>query len=216
MVKNTSLQIHEAALIAGMINDNRKAQYDLYSYCADYFFSNYRSVFMAEEDVALEILQNSFIKLWENISSRKLYVIEGTVFGKDAKPLTCSIRTYFMAIAKIKYLEFVRMGIKELVRDMRLFEDNDSNLKGIQQYIDIMYDSDDNVMLEIIADVISHMSERCNQILTKFYYEEKDLDCILSEIPSIKSKDALKTKKYKCLEGLKQSANEIYNKYLDS
>lgn len=211
MGKNTYLQTHEAALIAGMINSNRKAQYNLYSYCADYFFSNYKSVFIVQEDIALEILQNSFIKLWENISSKKLYVLEGTVVGKDAKPLTCSIRTYFMAIAKIKYLEYVRMGVKELACDMSLFKDN---YNGLQQYIDIMYDSNDDVMLDIIADVISHMSERCNQILTKFYYEGKDLDCILSELPSIKSKYALKTKKHKCMEGLRQSATEIYNRYL--
>ena len=69
-------------------------------------------------------------------------------------------------------------------------------------------------MLEIIADVISNMSARCSEILTKFYYEEKNLDKILEEIPSIDSKNALKSKKYKCMETLKETAAGIYDLYL--
>jgi hypothetical protein len=83
-------------------------------------------------------------------------------------------------------------------------------------YADFLYDSGDNAMIDIIADVISQMSPRCNEILTKFYYEEKDLDTILSEIPTIENKNALKTKKYKCMEALRNSAQNIYNKYLNS
>ena len=84
------------------------------------------------------------------------------------------------------------------------------------EYIRLLYDTHENTMLEIIADVISHMSDRCNQILSKFYYEEKDLDQILIEIPSIESKNALKTKKYKCMEALRENAKDIYNRYLNS
>lgn len=51
------------------------------------------------------------------------------------------------------------------------------------------------MMLEIIADIISHMSPRCSQILTKFYYEEKKLEIILKEMPTIESYAALKTKR---------------------
>ena len=63
---------------------------------------------------------------------------------------------------------------------------------------------------EIIADCISKMSERCYQILTMFYDEEKNLDTILVELRSFNSKDALKTAKNKCLNKLKESANSIY------
>jgi hypothetical protein len=45
---------------------------------------------------------------------------------------------------------------------------------------------------------------------------KKDLDTILSEIPTIENKNALKTKKYKCMEALRNSAQNIYNKYLNS
>ena len=80
----------------------------------------------------------------------------------------------------------------------------------------MLYDSEENTMLDIIADIISQMSERCREILSKFYYEEKDLDTILSEVSTIDSKDALKTKKHKCMESLRKSAKDIYNRYLNS
>ena len=84
------------------------------------------------------------------------------------------------------------------------------------EYIDMLYDSGENMMLEIIADIISHMSQRCSQILSKFYYKEKKLDIILKEMPTIESYDALKTKKNKCLKALRESAREIYHRKLNS
>jgi hypothetical protein len=136
--------------------------------------------------------------------------------GKNGEPITGSILTYFIGIAKLKYLEVSRQHptyldpeteMGRMIRDGGLENSN---------YADFLYDSGDNAMIDIIADVISQMSPRCNEILTKFYYEEKDLDTILSEIPTIENKNALKTKKYKCMEALRNSAQNIYNKYLNS
>ena len=118
-----------------------------------------------------------------------------------------------MAIARLKYLEWVREHRKILNT-----EDEDKVCKTIdlESYKDILYDESDNRMLEIIADCISHMSERCNQILTLFYYKEKTLDDIMMELPTFDSKNALKTAKYKCMETLRMSAKSIYQKYLNS
>lgn len=98
----------EARLVAGMYNKNKKAQSELYAYCSKYFWANYRGVFFANEQAAKEIFQNTFIAMWENIERRKVYVSEGRVMGKDNEPLSGSILTYFMGIARIKYLEWVR------------------------------------------------------------------------------------------------------------
>ena len=210
------IQENEARLVAGMADKRRRTQYELYAYCSDYFWDNYRGVFFAEENAAAEILQNTFIAFWENIERKKIYVEDGIVMGKDNKPLNGSILTYFMSIARNKYLEYGREHPvyadpeTELGRLLRA-EGFDPN-----EYIDMLYDSGENLMLEIIADVISHMSERCCEILSKFYYEEKDLDTILLEIPTIDSKNALKTKKHKCMEALRTSAKKIYHNYLNS
>lgn len=212
----TPIQEKEACLVEGLANKNRRTQYELYAYCADYFWDNYRGVFFANENDAAEILQNTFVTFWENIEKRKIYVADGIVMGKENKPLNGSILTYFMSIARNKYLEWGREHPvyadpeTEIGRKIRE-EGFDSN-----EYIDMLYDSGENMMLDIIADVISHMSPRCSEILTKFYYEEKKLEVILDEIPTIESKDALKTKKHKCMETLRKSAREIYYRKLNS
>ena len=212
----TPQQEKEARLVAGMYDKNRKIQSELYAYCSKYFWANYRGVFFADEESATEIFQNTFIAMWENIERKKIYVSDGRVMGKNSEPLSCSILTYFMGIARIKYLEWVRehstYADPETEMRRKIKEEGFEAL----QYINMLYDSEDNKMLDIIADVISHMSERCCEILSKFYYEEKDLDTILLEIPTIDSKNALKTKKYKCMESLRTSARNIYLNYLGS
>lgn len=200
----------EARLVAGMYEGDRRAQSELYAYCSDYFWDNYRGVFFADEESAKKIFQTAFIALWEKIEQRKIYASEGYVMGKNNKPLNGSILTYFMAVARLKNLE--------LSRDKSDCVDLEPELAqhDKQQYADMLYDSEENTMLDIIADIISQMSERCREILSKFYYEEKDLDTILSEVSTIDSKDALKTKKHKCMESLRKSAKDIYNRYLNS
>ena len=194
----TPQQEKEARLVAGMYDKDRKIQSELYAYCSDYFWANCQGMFFADDDTAMEIFQNTFVTFWEKIEQRKIYVSEGRVMGKDDEPLRSSILTYFIGIAKNKYKEWVKK--------------NPSNVDieaSKQQYADMLYDSEENKMLDIIADIISRMSERCSQILTKFYVEGKNLDTILMEIPTIESKNSLKTKKYKCTELLRESARDI-------
>lgn len=212
---STPTQQKEARLVEGMADKRRRTQYELYAYCADYFWKNYRGVFFAADDTAAEILQNTFIAFWENIERRKIYVVDGVVMGKDNEPLNGSILTYFMGIARYKYLEWGREHpvYADLETEMgRKIKKEGFDLK---EYMDLLYDSGENMMIDIIADVISHMSPRCSEILTKFYYEEKKLEVILNEIPTIESKDALKTKKHKCMKTLRKSAREIHKRMLN-
>lgn len=212
----TPKQENEARLVSGMADKDLSMQYELYAYCSDYFWDNYRGVFFADEKAAAEILQDTFIAFWENIERKKIYVDDGIVMGKNAKPLNGSILTYFMSIARNKYLEYVR--------EHPVYADPETELGRLlrkegfnpNEYTDMLYDSGENMMLEIIADIISHMSPRCSQILTKFYYEEKKLEIILKDMPTIESYAALKTKKNKCMNMLRKSAREIYYRKLKS
>ncbi len=212
----TSQQEEEARLVAGVYNKDRRIQSELYAYCSRYFRANYRGVFFADDESATEIFQNTFIAMWENIERRKIYVSDGTVMGRNNEPLSCSLLTYFMGIARIKYLEWVREHPSYSDPETEMGRKVKEEGFDAQEYINMLYDLEDIKMIEIIADVISHMSKRCSEILSKFYYEEKDLDTILSEIPSIGSKNALKTKKHKCMESLRDSAKNIHNNYLNS
>lgn len=212
---DSSVQQREAELVKGVYERSREAEYRLYSYCSRYYYEKYRGVFYAPKDAVDEIYQNSFIKFWENIEARKLYAEGDRVVGKNGIPLSGSIRTYFMGIAKLKYLEWVRehpyYADPETEMGQKIREEGFDE----SEYMQMLYGDSETVQLEVIADIISHMSERCYEILTKFYYEDKDLDTILKEIPTMISKNALKTKKHKCMESLRASANETYKRYLN-
>ena len=205
---------YESQLIAGMCSGDQGAQFELYKYCADYYYEKYRGVFSATSEAVDEIMQNSFIKLWENIEARKIYAEDNVVKGKDDKPLSGSIRTYFMGIARLKYLEWYREHPLSADPETEMGKKIRSHGFDESEYLDMLYGDSVNTQLEILSDLISNMSERCYEILTKFYYEDKDLDKILEEIPSIESKNSLKTKKHKCMENLREVANETYNRYL--
>lgn len=203
----------DVAYVEGVFNHQDKVERALYNHCKQYFDENYRGVFFVEDAYKDEIFHNSFVILWENIINQKIYVEEGVLKGKDGKPFSGALTTYFMSIARIQNFEVARQEKKKMSKDL---EDHRLHKVEQEQYETLLYDSNDVTMLEIIADSISHMSKRCNQILTMFYYEEKTLDAIMNEIPDITSKDALKTRKYKCMEELRKSANSIYRRYLNS
>lgn len=203
----------DAAYVEGVFKHDPIMERALYNQCKRYFDKNYKGVFFVGNENKGVIFQEAFIKLWENIINKKIYVEDGVLRGKGGEAFSGKLTTYFMSIAKLKYLEWARENMHK-VSD----EEEERRRRGqeIELFKTIMYDSDDELMLEIIADCISHMSERCNQILTMFYYEEKTLDDIMIELPTFDSKNALKTTKYKCMETLRKSAKSIYHIYLIS
>lgn len=201
----------DIAYVEGVYRHDPVMERALYSYCKQYFEENYRGVFFIEGEYKNEIFQEAFVTLWEKIERRSIYVENGVLRGKDGKIFTSRLTTYFMSIAKFKYKEWVREH--SVMHDVKDGE-RKQNIKDMEFYKEMLYDEDENAMLEIISDCISHMSERCHQILTLFYYKEKTLDDIMIELPTFKSKNALKTEKYKCMENLRKSANEIYHRYL--
>jgi len=203
----------DVVYVDGMYKRDPVIERALYNHCKQYFDENYRAMFFVGDEHKMEIFQESFIKLWENIEQQKIYVDDGVLKGKDGKPFTSTLTTYFMGIAKLKYKEWVRehcvgLNIENVEKNRR---DKDAEI-----YKEMLYDEGENAMLEIISDCISHMSERCNQILTLFYYKEMSLDDIMIELPTFTSKNALKTEKYKCMENLRKSAQEIYHRYLNA
>ena len=203
----------DAAYVEGVFKRNPIMERALHYHCKRYFDENYKGVFFVGNEYKDEIFQDAFIKLWENIVNKKIYAEDGVLKGKGGEAFSGKLTTYFMSIAKLKYLEWARENLHKVSDEE---EERRRQKQEIELFMTLLYDSDDEVMLEIIADCISHMSERCNQILTMFYYEEKTLDDIMIELPTFDSKNALKTAKYKCMEILRKSAKSIYRRYLNS
>ena len=212
MIKLKAKAYSDAAYVEGVSRHDREMERALYECCKRYFDDNYRGVFFISDEMQkMEVFQNAFITLWENIERKRIRVEDGVLKGKDGNLFTSSLTTYFMGIAKLKYLEWVR-------EHARIDCEEEGQLRGmdLNAYRDLLYDDGKEAMLTIIADCISRMSERCNQIISMFYYEEKNLDDILEALPSFKSKDALKTAKHKCMENLRKTAQEIYHRYLNA
>ena len=203
----------DAAYVEGVANRDERMEGALYKHCKRYFDENYRGVFFIGNEYKDEIFQEAFITLWEIIASAKIFVENGVLKGKGGKRFTAKLTTFFMSVAKLKYLEWVR---KNNPFETKEEDELQSWINEIDIISDLPYDNEEEVMLEIISYCISHMSKRCNEIITMFYYEEKNLDEIMKEIPEFKSKDALKTRKYKCMEGLRITANSIYQRYLNA
>lgn len=203
----------DATLVEGVYKHDPVMERALHRHCKQYFDENYRGVFFVGDEHKDEIFHEAFIQLWMNIENRKIYAENGELKGKDGTPFIGKLTTYFMSIAKNKYREWARdqhVGRKVDADDKTLKNKNQDAYKGI------LYDETENEIIEMIAECISRMSERCNQILTMFYYERKTLDDIMIELPSFDSKNALKTAKYKCMENLRKSALAMHRRYLNS
>ena len=64
----------------------------------------------------------------------------------------------------------------------------------------------------MVADAVLGMSDRCRQILTLFYYEQRSLDEILAIRPENTSKVGLKTSKYKCMQRLRDVVKQRFSR----
>jgi DNA-directed RNA polymerase specialized sigma24 family protein len=213
MAKEDQLTNEEAAAIVdGVYQHDPKMGTALYEVCLNYFKEYFHPITYVNDYDRDDIFQNSLETLLGKIEKRKIYAEDGELKGKDGKPFTGSLTTYFMGIAYLKYKEFFRVPPIGFAVDIDTGKThqlvNDAGL-----YRDILYDDEENVTLSIIADCISKMSERCSQILSLFYYEKKNYDEILEIIPTYKSKNALKTEKNRCLNTLRDSVKTIYNNF---
>lgn len=200
----------DVAYVEGVFRRDPIMERALHYHCKRYFDESYKGVFFVGNGYKDEIFQEAFITLWEKIMNKKIYVEDGELKGKDGDAFSGRLTTFFMSIARLKYLEWARENLHRYTDEEK---ERQRREQEMELFKTLLYDSGDETMLEIIADCISKMSKQCNQILTMFYYEEKTLDDIMMELRTFESKNALKTRKYKCMEELRKSAKSIYRRY---
>lgn len=196
----------DAAYVEGVYKRDEIIEKALHNHCKDYYEKTFHKSEVGTEGIK-DIFQSSLLALWQNIRNHIIYVEDGVLKGKDGQAFTSALTTYFMSIVNNKYLEWLRKNsyappVGPGVSEMPI--DDDIAIS------DFVYDDDTIRKLSVIANRISHMAKRCNQILTLYYYEEKGYDEILMLMPSFTSRDALKTAKYKCLKRLRDSVNGTY------
>lgn len=202
-------EFSDVAFVEGVRNHDSVVQKHFYLHCKKYFMEHYRAVFFAPDHLREDIFQNTYLALWDNIERGKIKVSGGVVTGRDDEPLKCSLMTYMMSIARLKYMEVARQTEREAY-----FSDLAERKANILQNISLggewLHHDERIGKLEVISDCIAVMSERCRKILTLFYAEEMKLDEMLAVLPTFTSKDALKTAKNKCLDKLRNHSISLY------
>ena len=184
-----------------------------YHECKKYFMSSYKAVF-SREDMKEDIFQQSFVKLWTEIETRKIFLGEDNgIYRYDRygkiRILVCNLKTFLIDIAKNEYRDWLRNDRLTLQDDFESF----AHMMEVQLAVR-PNESPDLLKEQIVANCVSELPPRCKDILTMFYYKEMTLDeIIVARGEKNVSKNGLKTGKYKCMETLKTKVKDMYEKY---
>ncbi len=181
-----------------------------YRDCKSYFTSHAGALFVSDE-LLDDIFQESMIHLWREIETGRIRLADGLVArvnNGELQPMNCTLRTFLLSIAKRKHWEQLRKDSRLQLTDepavldaldRSRMSDDDTEVKELQETRE-----------GIVADAVLGMSDRCRQILTLFYYEQRTLDQILALRSENTSKVGLKTSKYKCMQRLREQVKERF------
>lgn len=148
-MRRKSSESDYSGLLQGRMSDQRAVS-KLYDRYRGEFIAYVRQTFSLDRSTAVDLYQECFIALYENVQSGKL------------TSLSCSLKTYLISIAKNKM--FNRWRDKKI-----LVELNDQ----------IVAENEDWTIREQIAyDVVQQMEEPCNTVLMLYYWDRLSMDDI--------------------------------------
>lgn len=186
-------------------NGNKKVIDHFYAFCRDYYCKTYKKLFQ-EENQEADFFQEAFIKLWKEICRCSIFVKDNQIYKMNAlgeiNPLKCSLRTYLMGITKNDYNQYLRKKEVGLQYMEQLLNDNVDDADRTT-YIG-------ELKSKIVAECVKSLPDSCYKIISLFYYEQKNYDEIMEISDNYTSKDALKTRKYKCMEQLQKRIEERF------
>ena len=188
--------------------ENMKVINHFHTFCRDYFRKTYKKLFQ-EENLEDDFFQESFVKLWKEIRRCSIFVQNNQIYKRNAAGeinlLKCSLRTYLIDITKNDYNQYLRK--KEVsARDMEQL------LSSKMSEADVTTHTED-LKSKIVSECVKNLPDSCYKIISLFYYEQKNYDEIMEMSDNYTSKDALKTRKYKCMEQLQKRIEEKFNMY---
>lgn len=172
-----------------------KVTEEFYHLARRYFKNSYRSVF-SRMDLMEDIFQQSFVKLWTEIETGKIFVSENEeLFRYDRngniRKLTCSLNTFLIDIAKNDYRSWLR-------NDRLTLEDDFESFAHMKEVKSVVWgdESAETLREQIVNSCILELPPRCKEILTMFYYQGMTLDeIIIARGEKNISKNGLKTGK---------------------
>lgn len=180
-----------------------------YHDCKRYFMLHAAAVFVGGAHVD-DIFHEALIHLWREIETHRIeWKGDSLCRWTEGQciPMSSSLMTFLMAIAKRKHWEYVRQ------QQRLVLENSDSTLEALDsnRYAEGTEMQDEAEVRErLVADVVLQLTERCRQILTLYYYEHRTLDDILMMRAENQTKQGLKSSKYKCMQRLRERVRERF------
>ena len=187
----------------------------IYRDCRTYFRSHAGVFFVADDDVD-DLFHEALLHLWREIETRRIDLRDGVVCRMsdgEMRPMTSSLMTFLMSVAKFKHWESLRQRPDTIDDPERDAAQMAMDSLAASRYADTLADEEQQARERIVSDCVLAMSQRCREILTLFYYEQRTLDDILTMRPQNSSKIGLKTSKYKCMQRLRQMVQEQFKRY---
>lgn len=171
----------EQLLIDRIKQLDNNALRDVYEQHRQYFISYFSKYKITSDDI-LDIYQDSIVAFYENAKKGKL------------DNMKSAISTYIIAIGKYKvyaHLKKVNIDVSiDLNSDLDICEEMDNEIRDSDRIKHIQY-------------AFKSLGEKCREILTLFYYENKKLDEIQDKM-QYENKDVLKSQKSRCLKRLRE------------
>jgi RNA polymerase sigma factor (sigma-70 family) len=200
-------------VVEGLQRRDRKAEEWFYHAAKRYFDDHFGELFF-DLDRRQEIFQTAFLKLWTEISNRRICLREERIWRQqrngEFKPMTCTLTTFLMAFARNEYREVVR-DTQHQVYEQLLDDDRQA---GAETVIIEPGENKEELKNRIVDDCIGELSPRCAEILTLFYYQGMSLDDIMeARGDKNQSKNGLKTAKNKCMNTLRDRVITEFKRY---
>lgn len=198
-------ELSDTEVIEGLQQNDRAVERSFYLSCQRYFNDrrsgafDFRGGAQDEQD----LFQDSFLKLWQEIQARQIYIRDNYAWRTDRngndRRMSASLKTYLLAIAKYKNFE--------LIREEEVYVPEQTNAPEREDEEQEEYTSE-----WIVEMCVNALPPRCKEILTLFYYEKKSLDEILEIRHENQSKNGLKSGKSKCLKSLKDKISAEFER----
>lgn len=197
----------EEEVVLGLQAKDQTIERWFFDKCRKYFMNKFNEIFF-DQDQREEIFQDSFLRLWTQIENKKILVMDNVVcrINKDGQciPMTCSLTTFLMAIARNEYRELTRNSKELFVSDYY----DDASYSATPT---VLEENIDDIRCQLVDDCLQNMSPRCIEILTMFYIHGMSLDEILTARPENTSKIGLKSSKYKCMNTLRDKVTQLFH-----
>lgn len=151
-------------------------------------FLNFTKNYGITKNNALDIYQDAILALSENIATGKL------------TSLNSSLKTYLFSIGKYMVFDYLRAKNK-----LRHIDDNHFNSLAlkIDFDFDVLFKKESNQTEKKLELAFNKLGIKCKTILKLFYYQNYNAEEIV-ELLEYKSKDVVKSQKYRCLKHLKE------------